>query len=96
MLRTFALCLLVSHSRGFAADDINYAEIATKFAHFAVKAYAAVWLATKAIDAAQNTVDAISSVHPAADTLISYTVDPLLKIADIRNKGLNPCAQCAK
>jgi hypothetical protein len=77
-LRSFALCLLLSNSRGFA--DIDY----TKLAVNAATLYATVWVAVRTLDVAEYVVDKLAGCSSTVKAITDNTITPALQLADIR------------
>jgi hypothetical protein len=73
-LRTVALCLLLSHARGFAND--NWTEFATKAVNAAVPTLAAIWVACRALDVAHYVADKTAdNVSETAGNFLGKVVD---------------------
>lgn len=91
-LRTVALCLLVSHARGFANDDLS--KLVTECMISAAKLYVGWVLVQRTIEVAEYATEKASELVPVAGTVLNYTVKPALNFADAK-KPLSATFGCA-
>lgn len=84
-LRSFALCLLLSNSRGFAVDT-DYTKLGVELATAAAKTYAMVWVALKVVQASEYVVEKLAGCNSYVKLVADNTVTPALQLADITVK----------
>jgi hypothetical protein len=77
-LRAVALCLLLSHARGFAND---WTEFATKAAQNAVPTLAALWVACRLLDAGHYVADAATK---NVNQTVGNVLGTVVNVADPR------------
>ena len=77
-LRAVALCLLLSHARGFAHE--GWTDLVAKAAQDAIPTLVAVWVAFRALDVAHyvadKTADKVNATAGNALTKVVDLVDP--------------------
>jgi hypothetical protein len=77
-LRAVALCLLLSHARGFAND--TWSDLATKAVNTALPTLAAIWVAFRVLDVAHYATDKVAEVSPT----VGAVLHPVVNVADPR------------
>lgn len=77
-LRAVALCLLLSHARGFAND--TWSELGQKAVNAALPTLAAIWVAFRVLDVAHYATDKVAEVSPTAGSVLH----PIVNVVDPR------------
>jgi len=72
IFRVFALCLLMSHARGFAT---TWTDILTKATTNAIPTLAAIWVAFRVLDVAHVVADKSGDVNETLGTVTGKIVD---------------------